>query len=86
MLRDQRRPYLALEAADKALVVDTTSLPAHRLRVACLTDLNRSEDALQEWQVIVARPDVASDDFAQAGYLSAKVGKSDLGDSIFGQG
>ena len=57
MLRDQRRPYLALEAADKALAVDTTSLPAHRLRVACLTDLNRSEDALQEWQVIVARPD-----------------------------
>jgi hypothetical protein len=35
--------------------------------------------------VIVARPDVASDDFAQAGYLAAKVGKSDLGDSIFGQ-
>jgi tetratricopeptide (TPR) repeat protein len=86
MLRDQRRPYGALEAADKALAVDTTSLPAHRLRAACLTDLNRSEDALQEWQVIVARPDAASDDFAQAGYLSAKVGKSDLCDSIFGQG
>ncbi|HET9378743.1 MAG TPA: hypothetical protein VFO40_27475, partial [Chthoniobacterales bacterium] len=86
MLRDQRRPYQALEAAGKALAVDTTSLPAHRLRVACLTDLNRSEDALQEWQVIVARPDAESDDFARAGYLAAKVGKSDFCDSIFGQG
>jgi tetratricopeptide (TPR) repeat protein len=86
MLHDQRRPYRAFEAAAKALAVDATSLPAHRLRVACLTDLNRSEDALQEWQVIVARPDAASDDFGQAGYLSAKVGKSDLCDSIFGQG
>jgi WD40 repeat protein/serine/threonine protein kinase len=86
MLRDQRRPYMALEAADKALAVDTTALPAHRLRAACLTDLNRSEDALQEWQVIMARPDAASTDFAQAGYLAAKVGKSDLCNSIFGQG
>jgi hypothetical protein len=86
MLRDQRRPYAALEAADRALAVDTTSLPAHRLRVACLTDLHRLEDAVQEWQVIVARPDAASDDFAQAGYLSAKLGQSDLCNSIFGQG
>ena len=36
--------------------------------------------------MIVARPDAASDDFAQAGYLSAKLGKSDLCESIFGQG
>ena len=86
MLRDQRRPYGALEAADKALAVDTASLSARRLRVACLTDLNRSEDAVQEWLVIVARPDAASDDFAQAGYLAAKLGKSDLGNSILGQG
>jgi hypothetical protein len=41
---------------------------------------------VQEWQVIVSRPDAASDDFAQAGYLSAKLGKSDLCESIFGQG
>ena len=86
MLRDQRRPYLALEDADKTLAADTTSLPARRLRVACLTDLHRSEDALQEWQVILAGLDAARDDFAQAGYLAAKVGKSDLCDSIFGQG
>ena len=36
--------------------------------------------------MIVAGLDAARDDFAQAGYLAAKVGKSDLCDSIFGQG
>ena len=57
LLRNQGQPDQALIAADRALAADASSLFAHRLRAGCLYDLKRWEEALREYQVILARPD-----------------------------
>lgn len=86
MLRNQRQPERALVAANKALTANNTSLPAHRLRAACLWEVHRSDEASQEYQVILARPDADSYDFAEAGYLAALMDRKDACESIFAQG
>ncbi len=86
LLRDQGQPTEALMAADKALAADTSSLPAHRLRAGCLADLNRWEAAIQEYKMILERPDAGNDDFCLAGYLAARMGKDELCDSVFSRG
>jgi tetratricopeptide (TPR) repeat protein len=85
MLRDQSQPERALVAANKALAADMSCLSAHRLKAACLDDLNRSDEAFQQYQLILARSDSSSDDFNQAGYLAARMGRSVDCNSIFVQ-
>jgi tetratricopeptide (TPR) repeat protein len=82
LLRDQNQPAQALIAADKSLAADTSSLAARRLRAVCLDDLKRWQEALQEYQLIVARPDARDFDFGQAAYLAARMGKGDVSDSF----
>jgi tetratricopeptide (TPR) repeat protein len=85
-LRDQNQPAQALIAADKALAADTSGLAAHRLRAGCFDDLKRWQEALQEYQLIVARPDARDFDFGQAALLAARMGKGDVSDSVSAQG
>jgi WD40 repeat protein len=86
LLRDQGQSAQAVIAADKALVVEKLSLPAHRLRAECLDDLNRWDEALSEYQTILARPDALGFDFGQTAYLAARMGKGDFCDAVFAHG
>ena len=85
LLHDQGQPAQALIAADKGLAADASSLAARRLRAVCLDELKRWEEALAEYQAIVARSDALGFDFGQTAYLAARMGKGDLCDSVSAQ-
>ena len=70
LLRDQNESAQALIMAEKALAADSTRLAAHRVKAGCLYDMKRWEEALQEYKMILERPDAGNQDFSHAGYLA----------------
>jgi tetratricopeptide (TPR) repeat protein len=77
---------IALEEVRKAVSIDPKHVQAHRLTSRFLEKLQRFDDALAAYKLLVDLPGATAADFANAGYMAALRGWSDEAKSFFGAG